>query len=238
MNIKLIAIGSRIMGDDGAAIEAAEKLYEELAAEGIQVIIGETDVEYCLSCINEGDIIIILDASISGRLWGTTWQLSLWDALNGCNQNQFQHDGDLLNTLSMKGLQLSGLLICIEAMDISQGWGLSQALQSQIARICYEIKNMILEFRGDIKMHDSILLQRITTSLQRICEENNLGKIKETVIEVSYNSHIDSKDLHEHLMELIPDLVDVSTIITIKKTELAEQTAVIYMLKGEGIEAE
>lgn len=87
-------------------------------------------------------------------------------------------------------------------------------------------------------MHDSLLLHKIAAALQRICEENNLSKVKETLIEVGYNSHIDSKDLHEHLLEMIPELVAVDTVITIKKTELADQTVVIYMLKGEGIEAE
>lgn len=85
-------------------------------------------------------------------------------------------------------------------------------------------------------MHDSILLHKIAEVLLRICEENNFARIEETVIDVSYNSHIDSKDLHEHLLEILPGLVDRDTIITIKKIELADQTAVIYMLKGEGIE--
>ena len=87
-------------------------------------------------------------------------------------------------------------------------------------------------------MHDSLLLQRIASALQRICDENNLGKIKETIIHVSYNSHIAGDDLREHLMEIIPKLVDSETIIIVKKAELAEQTAIIYMLKGEGLDAE
>jgi Zn finger protein HypA/HybF involved in hydrogenase expression len=87
-------------------------------------------------------------------------------------------------------------------------------------------------------MHDSLLLHKIAAALQRICEENNLSKVKETLIEVGYNSHIDSKDLHEHLLEIIPELVAVDTIISIKHAELEDQTVVIYMLKGEGFETE
>lgn len=87
-------------------------------------------------------------------------------------------------------------------------------------------------------MHDSYLLNKIAATLQRICTDNHLGKIKEAVIDVSYNSHIDSQELHEHLIEIIPKLVDNCTIITVKKTELEEQTAVIYMLKGDGLEGE
>lgn len=151
MNMKVIAIGSRIMRDDGAAISVVEELHDELVDEGIQVIIGETDVAYCVSCIDEGDIIILLDAAVSERPWGTIWQVPLSNALNNCILNQSQHDADLLNILKRSGLQLSGLLICIEAAEISQGWGLSQELQSQMPRMCLEIKNLILEFRGDIK---------------------------------------------------------------------------------------
>jgi hydrogenase maturation protease len=151
MDMKVIAIGSRVMGDDGVGIAAAEELYDELEAEGLQVIIGETDVVYCLSFINDGDILIILDASISGRAPGTIWHMPLDGALSNYNQNQFQHDADLLSTLSRKGMQPSGMLICIEALDIRQKWGLSQVLQSQMPRICSEIKKIILEFRGEIK---------------------------------------------------------------------------------------
>jgi len=87
-------------------------------------------------------------------------------------------------------------------------------------------------------MHDSLLLYKIAATLQRICDENHMGRITEAVIQVSYNSHIDSRDLYEHLTEIIPKLVDDSTIITVKKAELEDQTVVIYMLKGDGIETE
>jgi hydrogenase maturation protease len=151
MNIKVIAIGSRIMGDDGVAIEAAERLRNELVAEGVKVIIGETDVEYCLGCIDEGDFIIILDAAISGRPWGAVWHLPLNHDLIDYGERQFQHDADLLSILKTKEMLLSGLLICIEAADITQRWGLSEAILSQLPRICHEIKKVILEYRGDLQ---------------------------------------------------------------------------------------
>lgn len=151
MNMKLIAIGSRIMGDDGAAIAVVESLYDELVGEGIEVIIGETDVEYCLRYINESEFIIILDAAISGRPWGTVWQLPLSNAINHCNKSQFQHDTDLLSTLKAREVALSGLLICIETADVTLKWGLSDALQRQLPRICQEVKEIILKFRGDLQ---------------------------------------------------------------------------------------
>lgn len=82
-------------------------------------------------------------------------------------------------------------------------------------------------------MHDSLLLYKIATALQRICDENRLFKIKEAVVHVNYDSHIKSEDLHAHLVEIIPALVDIDTIITVKLEDLEEQTAIIYMLKGD-----
>lgn len=84
-------------------------------------------------------------------------------------------------------------------------------------------------------MHDSYLLHRIASNLKRICNESNIEKIREAIIEVSYNSHIDNENLHEHLLELLPDLLDKDAVITVKKTDIEEQTAVIYMLKGDGL---
>ncbi len=86
-------------------------------------------------------------------------------------------------------------------------------------------------------MHDSFLLHKIAASLQRICDENSLKRIKELEIEVSADSHITSEDLREHLIEIIPLLISKETEIRIRKTALETQNAVIYMLKGEDIEA-
>lgn len=85
-------------------------------------------------------------------------------------------------------------------------------------------------------MHDSFLLHRIAASLQRICDENRLRSIKEMVIDVSPDSHITGEDLKEHLIELVPQLVNKDTELTIRIADLDELNAVIYMLKGDGLE--
>ena len=58
MNVKLIAIGNKIMGDDRIGPLVAEHLEKFLSQLGIEVVIGETDIGYCLSKINEKDMII------------------------------------------------------------------------------------------------------------------------------------------------------------------------------------
>lgn len=85
-------------------------------------------------------------------------------------------------------------------------------------------------------MHDSFLLHKLAASLQRICDENRLGGIKEIVIDVSSGSHITGENLKEHLLELLPNLVSSDTDITVRKTAMDEQEAVIYMLKGDRLE--
>lgn len=149
MDTKLIAIGSRIMGDDGAAIAVAEALCSELEKEGIRVVMGETDVEYCLNLINAKDCIIILDAAISGKSCGTVWMLPLNEAINTYSHKQYQHDFDLLSEIKRRGLCPTGLLICIEAADICLSIGFSEILQNEFHNICKEVKKIITQFRGD-----------------------------------------------------------------------------------------
>ncbi|MDF2519546.1 MAG: hypothetical protein K0R84_174 [Clostridia bacterium] len=85
-------------------------------------------------------------------------------------------------------------------------------------------------------MHDSFLLHRIADSLQRICDENRLDTVRELVLDVSTDSHIEALDLKEHLIELLPYLIDKNTVITIRKTAIEEQSTVIYLLKGDSLE--
>jgi positive regulator of sigma E activity len=90
---------------------------------------------------------------------------------------------------------------------------------------------MPLGLDGSVFMEDSYLLEKIAAALELICQENQLEKIQEIVIEVSYNSPIESAELHEYLVEIVPLLVDKCTIITVNKKE---EAALIYMIKGNG----
>lgn len=85
-------------------------------------------------------------------------------------------------------------------------------------------------------MHDSFLLHRLADSLQRICDENRISNIKGLTIDVSTDSHITAEVLKEHLLELVPQLISEESEITLRKTAIDEQHAVIYMLKGDSHE--
>ncbi len=66
MKTKVIGIGNRIMTDDSIGIKVVEALKDQLRDLGFQVIIGETDIEYTLNHIENGDYIIIVDSSLFG----------------------------------------------------------------------------------------------------------------------------------------------------------------------------
>ena len=55
--IKVFGIGNILLCDDGIGVRVAENLKEEIEALGddIEVIIGKTDVLYCINKIEEDD---------------------------------------------------------------------------------------------------------------------------------------------------------------------------------------
>ncbi len=140
-----------MMGDDGVAIEVAEHLFNSLSELGIEVIIGETDTDYCRAHIEDGDVLIIIDAGYSGKPVGKVWSVSLLEALQTANVCSWQHDADLINAIKIEGLKVSGLLICIETSDICFRWGLSNELKRELLDICNEIKALIIRYRGELE---------------------------------------------------------------------------------------
>ena len=71
MSIKCIAIGNRIMGDDSIGIKVLEELTTKLEKEKLEVIFGETDIEYALSKIEDSDLLFIIDSTYFNIVPGT-----------------------------------------------------------------------------------------------------------------------------------------------------------------------
>lgn len=151
MNISVIAIGNRMMGDDAVAIYAAERLQEELARLGIDVVLGETDVDFCLDKVKSCDELIIIDSSCSGEALGSTSSIPLQRAFEYSAAAGWQHDRDLIGEMKIRDIRVPGLLLYIEATDIDFRWGLSPELQQKLPQICSEIQDIILKYRGESK---------------------------------------------------------------------------------------
>lgn len=151
MGLKVIAVGNRMMGDDGIALCVAEQLLDSLIELGIEVIVGETDVDYCISRIRDRDELIIIDGSCSGEALGSVSSMSLLEAVEHSNVNSWQHDRDLIKELKIRQLKVSGLLLCIEVSDIDFRYCLSTKLQQGLPEICREIYDIIIKYRGELE---------------------------------------------------------------------------------------
>jgi hydrogenase maturation protease len=145
MSMKLIAIGNRLMGDDGVALHIAERLSDRLKDRGIEVIIGETDFEYCLNRINEGDYLIILDATWFGIEPGTVTLNSLQDVYRlSCIQGSYsQHGYSLIKAMERYFKSIDGMVIGIEGSNFDFSLALSSSLEKQFNSICSRVEAYI-----------------------------------------------------------------------------------------------
>lgn len=151
MGIKVIAIGNPMMGDDAIALYAVKDLSNGIQKLGIEVIIGETDVDFCISKIKNKDELIIIDSSCRGKALGSVSYMGLQEIIEGSNINSWQHDRDIIRELKIRGVEVSGLLICIEVSDIDFRWGLSTELQQMLPGICERVYGLIFGYRGEFK---------------------------------------------------------------------------------------
>lgn len=138
------------MGDDAVALHVAEKLRGSLEAEGIEVIIGETDFQYCLNKIEKEDYIIILDAAWLGKEPGT---VTLQDLKTICRlkgrQSLFsQHGYSLISVLESCFTEVNGCVICIEGCKFDFSLTLSCELQEQFGDICRKVEELCRGYNG------------------------------------------------------------------------------------------
>ena len=136
MNTKVIGIGNRIMMDDAIGIRVLEELEEELKGLSLECIIGETDIEFTLNAINNGDFIIIIDSSYFGNKPGTVLSMEL-NQLKRFNEKVYSlHQLSLVKIINnFKHLNITGKLITIEAGKIDFGLELSEEISMQLELI-------------------------------------------------------------------------------------------------------
>lgn len=147
MGFKCIAIGNRLMTDDAIGIYVAEAIEELLNKEGIEVVLGETDVYYTLSKVSDGDFLFILDSTQLDAPAGTITTFPL-DKLPISNKNSYSlHHPSLLTLIASYHKLVKGLLIGIEVDKIDFSLGLSHSLESLLPSLCQEVYRLIMENR-------------------------------------------------------------------------------------------
>ena len=147
MSKKVIAIGNEMMTDDGIGICVAKELEDYMKSWNIELIIGETDVEYCLDYIGDGDDLIILDAAFQEDSPGTICTYPL-EELFLHRAVITQHQPSLLDAIRLYKMGVKGILITIEIAELSFGLGLSERMKGLLPQIVVEVRNLIDEYIG------------------------------------------------------------------------------------------
>lgn len=143
--IKAVGIGNRLMMDDGIAIAVLENIRNKLEPMGIEVIIGETDFQFCFHQLKEDDFVIILDAEYSGAEAGSIHLCELQEAVASYGKTDSQHDMSIFDLMRLYSRPLKGYLIGIEAAEAGFGCELSEALKGRFNVICIEVERIICE---------------------------------------------------------------------------------------------
>jgi hydrogenase maturation protease len=144
---KVIAIGNILMGDDSIGIRVLEKIADSLKSYGIASFIGETDFEYCISEINEGDSVIIIDAAVLGKKVGTITAIPI----EGCidyKESCTEHSNSLFNMLDIYFRNIKVYVIGIEIENITYDLSISRSLELSLQEISQTVLNKILEMKA------------------------------------------------------------------------------------------
>ncbi|MCB2293311.1 hydrogenase maturation protease [Clostridium algoriphilum] len=144
MGKKVIAIGNRLMMDDSVAVLVLEKIKNIIEDKGIEAIIGETDVEFCFSKLNECDVFYIIDSTYYGNSPGTVTFKSLDDIRKIRGQNRSIHSLGLLELVNMYNLNINGYFVGIEIASININIGLSHILEGKLECISSKILKFII----------------------------------------------------------------------------------------------
>lgn len=143
MKTKVIAMGNRLMMDDGIAIRIVEDLNEWLEKNNFGVFIGETDTYSCADYVNDNDWIIVIDALFLGEEPGTVSVFSLKGLIDEYKKSVSIHDLSLMKLLAEENKNVNGYFIGIEVSNVDFGIELSKPLKDNYNNIKENIKKEI-----------------------------------------------------------------------------------------------
>lgn len=142
VKFKVIAIGSTLMEDDGVGIEVLKEIKGELSKRNIETVIGETDFEYCISRIEEGDFLFFVDAVYYGKEPGAITVTELSEYKH--RKYYMQHDINIVDLLKVYFKNVRGYVIGIEIEHVSIKYGLSDYLNKRLHTISQKVLKEIL----------------------------------------------------------------------------------------------
>jgi hydrogenase maturation protease len=127
------------MMDDGIGLRVAGELRDRLTAENTEVMIGETDVAWCIDRIRTDDFLVLLDAMCMGEAPGSVRLLPMDKAVSGRLKPYAMHELNIMDAIAAEYPEIKGVLIGIEPAEVGIGLELSECLQSGFDRICANV---------------------------------------------------------------------------------------------------
>nr|WP_304519478.1 hydrogenase maturation protease [Clostridium estertheticum] len=137
-------MGNMLMMDDGVALLILDKIKKRLEDKGIETIIGETDVEFCFSLLNELDVFYIMDSTYYGNVPGTVTFKSLDDIKKFKDNSRSIHSLGLIDLINMYRMDIKGYFIGIEISNIDINLGLSNILQGRVEDVSQKVIRFII----------------------------------------------------------------------------------------------
>lgn len=145
--IKVIAIGNLLMGDDGIAlkiIDSIKRKVKQLDLE-IQCIKAETDFDFALDNIEDGDFIFILDGMLLDLESGQVMQVPLTQGKNLAANSLSIHSISLLTLISQCNFMIRGFIIGIQVKEVNFSLEISSELKNKFQQICDKVYTIIKE---------------------------------------------------------------------------------------------
>lgn len=130
------------MGDDGIAIEIAKNIEGFLKGNHIDLIIGETDFQYCISNIGKDDFLFILDAGYYGKKEGDITILPL-DTYTSHKNKYSQHSYSFIDLVKLYYSEIKGYILAIEVSNIDYTLEISKGLKTNMNKISNELISII-----------------------------------------------------------------------------------------------
>ncbi|WCF05841.1 hydrogenase maturation protease [Paenibacillus thiaminolyticus] len=142
MNVIVLGIGNRLMRDDGIGVYVVEALQDQMTDQRIRFMAGETDIDYCLNVIAGAELLIIVDAAVSGNKAGEVALFPL-DRFQAQDRGISAHNLHLLHMIPIVYPDVQTYVIGIEADQIDFGLEMSAALADQFQRIVKDTASFI-----------------------------------------------------------------------------------------------
>ncbi|MDF2534834.1 MAG: hydrogenase maturation protease [Bacillales bacterium] len=141
--IIVLGIGNRLMMDDGIGLYIVEQLSIMNCLPHVTFLVGESDIDYCMSRIMNAKYVIILDAVFSNSNPG---ELTVYP-LAKLHEHQFldisAHNFHLFQSIYQQKESLRGYLIGIEPNEITFQIGLSKILSEKRNSILQDVSQTI-----------------------------------------------------------------------------------------------